>query len=85
MTDEINRAIRAAAGREPPKKSTRDDYETSPEISDLDVLKAIAAHEAGLPMEAGRWVRGESVEVIQADAREFARGLRNTAAVSPAA
>ena len=39
------------------------------------MLKAIAAHEAGLPMEAGRWVRGESVEVIQADAREFARGV----------
>ena len=77
MTDEMNRAIRAAAGREPPKQSRRVDSgsEAEPAVSDLDVLKAIAAHEAGLPMEAGRWVRGESVEEIQADARQFARGV----------
>jgi hypothetical protein len=49
--------------------------EAEPGVSDLDVLRAIAAHEAGLPLEAGRWVRGESVEEIQADAREFARGV----------
>jgi hypothetical protein len=77
MTDEMNRAIRAAAGGEPPKLSARVDSgsEAEPGVSDLDVLKAIAAHEAGLPLEAGRWVQGESVEEIRADAREFARGV----------
>jgi hypothetical protein len=61
-------------GRE--RQSTRADAETGPpEVSDLDLVKAIAAHEAGLPLEAGRWVRGETVEEIQADAREFARGV----------
>jgi hypothetical protein len=77
MTDEMNRVIRAAAGREPPKQSARVDRgsEAEPEISDLDVVKAIAAHEAGLPLEAGRWVQGESVEEVLADAREFAQGV----------
>ena len=54
MTDEMNRAIRAAAGREPPKESPRVDSgsEAEPGVSDLDVLREIAAHDAGLPLAA---------------------------------
>jgi hypothetical protein len=44
----MNQTIRAAGGREPPdppKQSTRVDSGPESGVSDLDVLKAIAAHE----------------------------------------
>ena len=79
MTDEMNRAIRAAAGREPPKQSPHVDSgsQAEPGVSDLDVLKAIAAHEAGMATGLGRWLRGETAEEIREDAKTVARAVAN--------
>ena len=96
MTDEMNRAIRAAAGREPPKQSARVDSgsEAEPGAAGAERYAPIRRGRSptpdvlarpspprrvqALPMRGGvtlgERLRGESVEEIRADAREFAAG-----------
>jgi hypothetical protein len=76
--DKMNRAIRQAlAPGSAPASETAPETETeaASEASDLDRVKAIAAiaaAEAGLGLSAGRWLRGSTVEELQADAAKFA-------------
>jgi hypothetical protein len=126
MTDEINRAIRAAARGEPPERSTRVDPEPSDSNADEsprgdggsgaepraegadaihatirsagrrppaapegqppavpeqpptpdEKLRALIAAEAGLTIDMGKRLRGETIEELQADAKWLAAEVK---------
>lgn len=75
---EINNAIRRAAGRgvlpasSPEVEPGRSEPATTAAI---ERVRALAAHEAGLPASMGRWVSGETPEECLADARVFAEDV----------